>query len=261
MRFVQNVLVPLASFSLLTACGDESRLSDSNNFSQSAVESERHTVTYVTQSIANSFSSYSQHTSRDSETKIKVSPAALKVGLHDEYSDYSVSLDALTSTLVVGSTRYAKHNVNVASESELYRDSRSAEKSDALKVQTSPFDATIDKANNTLHLQNDFEFSLEVNNEEGQFASDIFRYAENPNDERLMGTIVIEIPADTKMIVKKLEEGDAYTEVTKIESGGPMMIRGTHFFAFDQSITMGECFIWEDDYLEFGSGFERVVCP
>jgi len=194
------------------------------------------------------------------KTELNVGLGILEVGLSDEHSDFKMSLDVLTGKFTIGKQKQNElHSVGTDISGDLL--AISINDTDALKVETNSFDAMVDGENNTIYIQNDFELNVVVTNVNGEFSSDLFHNAENPDDQRLTGTISIEISADTTLVVDKFDEGFGHAKITKIVNGGPMTMQGSNYFSFNETITVGECFIWEDDYLEFGSGFERVNCP
>jgi len=271
MHFVQYAPVSLSLLLLLSACN----LENISNVYESGVQSSNSSNMAISSRLNTSmdveYSYNSDELLHESEVNIEdritIPNAKLNVGLgvldvdfSDEYSDSKMSLNALTGKFIVGKR---KQNMLHSIGTDVSGDplAISIEDTDALKVEINTFDAVIDGENNTIYIQSDFELSMEVTNVNGEFSSDIFHNAENPNDQRLTGTISIEIPADTTLVVDKFEEGFGRAKITKIVNGGPMTLQGSNYFSFNETITVGECFIWEDDYLEFGSGFERINCP
>lgn len=267
MRFIQFASLCVCAVLLISACAQNDntvsynsspKLIDASENSPLLSNFNEQQITAQTdsqESVENLIDS-----SDSTKANLVLATDTLGVSFHDQHSDSTVSINALTGAFIVNDAKpYAFHRAANAGASNTL--ALPANHTNALKLNINSFAATVDGEKHSIYINDDFSMDVEVININAEFAKNVFHNAINPYDQSLTGRVEINIAAGTTLVVKKVKDQFGELEITKVESGGPMTILGSDYFLFNESISLGECFIWEHDYLEFGSGFERVVCP
>ncbi len=121
----------------------------------------------------------------------------------------------------------------------------------AMSLSMTPINARVDSTNGSISLDSSIDIAYAINNIYG-LLSDQFKGASNAS---LAGTITASLPADT---VLEVINSDTATEITKINTGGPLDIIGTDFFSGNFQVLEGEC-MQESQTAVFG--LAMVTCP
>ena len=125
----------------------------------------------------------------------------------------------------------------------------------ALEMKIAKINGVLDGTDETFRLISDLDVSLTASN----IHEDMNEIFDDSFDTSLTGSL--SITASNGLVFSNPEADDPLDDVTRIDTGGPLTITGSGYFSFNESVTTGECFVWEDDTAAgFGSGFQSGAC-
>ena len=125
----------------------------------------------------------------------------------------------------------------------------------ALALKIEKFDGVLSGVEETFTLSTDLDISLTASN----IHEDMNEIFDESTNSALSGSF--SITASSGLEISNPEADSLLDDVTRIDAGGPLTMVGSGYFLMNESISTGECFIWEDGLNDtFSSGFEKGTC-
>ncbi|MDH3327189.1 MAG: hypothetical protein OEM38_10790 [Gammaproteobacteria bacterium] len=202
----------------------------------------------------------------DSETEI----ASLEFGLGAFFarfnssslynpSSYEISLAALTGLFTLDNAtgdNIVATNVGIGNQPF----TMNIDGINAMKLEMDTIDFNIDGAGQALTLDTELNINFEVLNVNGELGLDVFDLANNPTDNTLTGTLTVTAPENTELLDIESTGTGVSTDITKVETGGPLHILGTGYYLSDIIVNAGQCLNSLGDTAVFGDGTSVTNC-
>ena len=172
-------------------------------------------------------------------------------------SNYEVNLAKLTGLLQLNnnsSDNIVATNIGIGDQPFTI----DIDNTNAVTFTLDTFGFNIDGTTKAVTLDRALNASFDVSNVNGELGIDTFEFATDPTDTSLTGTLSVTAPANTVLL--EMDSLDYLTEITKIQSGGPLHITGTGYFQIDTTVNTGQCLVSGEDNTVFGDATSVTNC-